>query len=62
MTQTIDGAFQVVLVVKNPPANVGDERDVGSTPGSGRFPEIENGNPFQYLARKIPSTDEPGGL
>ena len=45
-----------------PPANAGDERDVGLTPGSGRFPEIENGNPFQYLARKIPSTDEPGGL
>ena len=49
-------------MVKNPPANAGDERDVGLTPGSGRFPEIENGNPFQYLARKIPSTDEPGGL
>ena len=62
MTQTIDRAFQVVLVVKNPPANAGDEREVGSTPRSGRFPEIENGNPFQYLAQKIPSADEPGGL
>ena len=26
-------ASQVVLVVKNPPANAGDERDVGSIPG-----------------------------
>ena len=31
-------AFQVVLVVKNPPANTGDIRDIGSIPGSGRFP------------------------
>ena len=28
------GAFQVALVVKNPPANVGDVRDAGSIPGS----------------------------
>ena len=28
-----DGASQVVLVVKNPPANSGDIRDVGSIPG-----------------------------
>ena len=26
------------LVVKNPPANTGDIRDVSSIPGSGRFP------------------------
>ena len=32
------GASQVVLVVKNLPASAGDIRDVGSTPGSGRFP------------------------
>ena len=31
-------------VVKNPLTNAGD---VGSIPGSGRFPEEENGNPFQ---------------
>ena len=29
-------ASQVVLVVKNPPANAGDIRDVGSITGSGR--------------------------
>ena len=32
------GASQVALVVKNPPANVGDIRDVGSIPGWGRSP------------------------
>ena len=29
---------QVMLVVKNPPANAGDIRDIGSIPGSGRSP------------------------
>ena len=42
------GASQVVLVVKNPPAITGDIRDSGSTPGSGRCPGGENGNPLQY--------------
>ena len=28
----------MVLVVKNLPASAGDIRDMGSTPGSGRFP------------------------
>ena len=31
-------------VVKNPPANAGD---VGSIPGFGRSPGVENGNPIQ---------------
>ena len=31
-------ASQVVLVVKNPPANAGDLRDSGSIPGLGRSP------------------------
>ena len=31
-------ASHVVLVVKNPAANAGDVRDVGSVPGMGRFP------------------------
>ena len=29
---------QVALVVKNPPVNAGDIRDLGSVPGSGRSP------------------------
>ena len=32
-------------VVKNPPAKEGD---LGSIPGSGRFPGEGNGNPLQY--------------
>ena len=35
-------------MVKNPPANAGDVRDVGSIPGLGRSPGIGNGNPLQY--------------
>ena len=39
---------QVALVVKNPPANAGDTRDVGSVPGLGRSPGAWHGNPLQY--------------
>ena len=35
-------------MVKNPPANAGDARDVGSVPGSERFAGGENDNPLQY--------------
>ena len=47
-------AFQAVLVVKNPPANMGDIRDVGSTPGSGRSPGGGPGNPLQYSCLENP--------
>ena len=43
---------QVVLVIKNPPANEGDARDSASIPGLGRSPEVENGNPLQYSCLK----------
>ena len=36
------------LMVKDPPANAGDIRDMGSIPGSGRSPGVGNGNPLQY--------------
>ena len=39
---------QVVLVIKTLPANAGDFRDTGSTPGSGRSPGERNGYPLQY--------------
>ena len=39
--------------------NVGD---LVSIPGLGRSPREENGTPLQYLAWKIPWTEEPGGL
>ena len=35
-------------VVRSLPANVGDTRDMGSIPGSGRSPGEGNGNPLQY--------------
>ena len=35
-------------VVKNPPANAGSTRDVGSIPGSGRSSGVGNGNLLQY--------------
>ena len=35
-------------MVKNPPANAGDTRDVGLIPGLGRSPGRGNGNPLQY--------------
>ena len=38
----------MVLVVKNPPANAEDIRDLGSIPGSGRSLGGRNGNALQY--------------
>ena len=38
----------MALVVKNPPANAGDARDMGSIPGWGGSPGLGNCNPFQY--------------
>ena len=44
----VRGTSQVALVVKNPPANAGDVRNVGLIPGLGRFPGGGHGNPLQY--------------
>ena len=38
---------RVELVVRNPPANVGDTRDAGLTPGLGISPGGGHGNPLQ---------------
>ena len=38
----------MVLVVKNPPTNVGDLGDMSSISGSGRSPGEGNGNSLQY--------------
>ena len=38
----------MVLVVKHPPANVGDVRDASLNPGLGRSPGGGHGNPSQY--------------
>ena len=41
-------ASQVALVVKKPPANAGDVRDVSWIPGSKRPSGVGNVNPLQY--------------
>ena len=41
-------------MVKNPPANAGDIRDEGSTPGLGRSPGGGHGNPLQYSCLENP--------
>ena len=46
--------FQVVPVVKNPPANAGDVRDLGSIPGLGRSPGEGHGHPLQYSCLENP--------
>ena len=46
------------LVVKNLSANVGDIRDAGSIPGSGRPPGGGNGNPLQYSCLENPMDRE----
>ena len=43
----------MALVVKNPPANVGDIRDADCIPASGRSPEGGHGN--QYSCLKNPT-------
>ena len=44
----------MVLEIKNPPANAGDVRDVGSIPGLGRSPGGGDGNPLQYSLLENP--------
>ena len=48
------GASQVVLVVKNPPANAGNTGDTGSIPGLGRSPGGGHGNPHQFSCQENP--------
>ena len=44
----------MVLVVKKPPANAEDVRDVGSIPGLGSSTERVHGNPLQYSCLENP--------
>ena len=41
-------------MVKNPPANAGHVRGVGSIPGLRRSPGRGHGNPFQYSCLENP--------
>ena len=52
----------MALVVKNPPVNTSDIRDMGSVPGSGRSPGEGRGYPLLYSCLENPWTEEPGGL
>ena len=49
-------------MVKNPPANAGDVRDVGLVPGSEDPLEREITTFSSILAWRIPWTEESGGL
>ena len=49
-------------VVKSQPAKCRRHRDVGSVFRSGRSPGVGDGKPTPIFSRKIPRTEEPGGL
>ena len=49
-------------MVKNPLANAGDIRDVGSIPGSGNSPGGRHGNTPIFLSGEFPWTEESGRL
>ena len=42
-------------VVKNPPANAGDTRDMGAIPGQGRYARVGNGTLLQYSCLENPT-------
>ena len=48
----------MALVVKNPVANAGDIRDVGSMPGLARSPGEGHGNALQYSCWENPMDRE----
>ena len=54
--------FPAGAVEKNLPADAGDIKESVSVSGWGRSPAGGHGNPFQYVAWRIPWTEEPGGL
>ena len=44
--------FSGGAVAKNPLANIGGARDVGSVPGWGIVPGVGSGNPLQYSCQE----------
>ena len=50
--------LQVALVVKNPPANAGNLRDMDSVPGLGRSSGEGHGNPLQHSCLENPMDRE----
>ena len=53
-------ASQVVQWWKSLPANMRDERDVGSVPGAGRSLGVGNGNPLPFLGQRSLVGYSPG--
>ena len=45
-------------MVKNPPVNAGDIRDMGLIPGSGRSLGVGHGNPLHYSCLENPIESE----
>ena len=41
-------------MIKDPPANAGDIKNVGLIPGLGRSPGVGNGTPLQYSFQENP--------
>ena len=56
------GASRVALMVKNPPANAGDVRDMGSIPGLRVSLEEGMATHFSILVWRIPWTEESSRL
>ena len=54
LKSTKENASQVVLAIKNLPANSGDVKDKGSIPEQGRSPGEGNGKPLQYSCIENP--------
>ena len=54
LTSSYSQASQVALAVKNPPANAGDLRVVGSIPDSGRSPGGGHSTPLQCTCLENP--------
>ena len=55
MVSWILWASQVALVVKNPPTNAGDIRDMSPIPEQGRSPGESNGNALQWSCLENPT-------
>ena len=54
LASAIQWVSQIVLVIKNLPANAGDIRDTGWIPWWGRSPGGGHGNPLQYSGLENP--------
>ena len=59
--QQLTGASQVALMVKNPPANAGDTRDMGSIPGLEDLLEEDMATHSTLLLWRIPWTESLAG-